>query len=82
MFHYVRPEGCNSLTFLNYFSLEKFCDFLDEFVGRLKLISPQDFLDSIINEKVIPENALLLSFDDGLYDHYRWVYPELLKRGI
>lgn len=82
MFHYVRPEKSNKLKFLNYFSLEKFCVFLDKEIVRLKLITPEAYLDSIINEKAIPENALLLSFDDGLYDHYKWVYPELHKRGI
>ena len=30
MFHYVRPENNNSFKFLNYFSLEKFCNFLDK----------------------------------------------------
>jgi peptidoglycan/xylan/chitin deacetylase (PgdA/CDA1 family) len=82
MFHYVRPENSNNLKFLNYFSLDKFCDFLDKLIVRLKLISPEAYLDSIINKEAIPENALLLSFDDGLYDHYKWVYPELFKRGL
>lgn len=82
MFHYVRPIKINNLKFLNYFSLEKFSDFLDKEIVRLKLISPEAYLDSIINEKAIPENAFLLSFDDGLYNHYEWVYPELHKRGI
>ena len=82
MFHYVRPDNNNIFKFLNYFSLEKFCNFLDKEIVRLKLISPEEYLDSIIHDKSIPENALLLSFDDGLYDHYKWVFPELLKRGI
>jgi peptidoglycan/xylan/chitin deacetylase (PgdA/CDA1 family) len=82
MFHYIRPEKRNNLKFLNYFSLEKFCIFLDREIMRLKLITPEVYLDSIINNRAIPENALLLSFDDGLYDHYKWVFPELRKRGI
>ena len=81
MFHYVRLEKTNNLNFLNYFSLEKFSDFLDKEIVRLKLISQEAYLDSIINEKGIPENAFLLSFDDGLYDHYDLVYPGSYIKG-
>ena len=82
MFHYVRPTKRNKFKHLNYFPLEQFRKFLDKELLRLKVISPEAYLEAVINEKAIPENALLLSFDDGLYDHYKWVYPELIKRKI
>jgi peptidoglycan/xylan/chitin deacetylase (PgdA/CDA1 family) len=82
MFHYVRPLNGNNLVYLNFFSQELFCDFLDKELDRLKLISPEGFLGALKNNSAIPDNALLLSFDDGLKDHYTWVFPELVKRGL
>ena len=32
--------------------------------------------------RILPDNALLLTFDDGYIDHYENVYPALKKRGI
>ena len=39
-------------------------------------------LDLINNSFSLPENSCLLTFDDGLKDHIKYVLPELNKRKI
>jgi peptidoglycan/xylan/chitin deacetylase (PgdA/CDA1 family) len=83
MFHYVKPtKESSKYPNLNFFPLDQFCNFLDEYLERLKLVSPDQFIHAIEKKIRIPENALLLSFDDGLGDHYKWVFPELMSRGL
>ena len=82
MFHYVRPAATNILPHSHFFSLENFCRFLDANLERLSRIKPAGFIDAISNKKPIPDDAYLLSFDDGLYEHYQWVFPELVKRNL
>jgi peptidoglycan/xylan/chitin deacetylase (PgdA/CDA1 family) len=81
MFHYVKPDN-HDFPYLNYFSLDDFREFLDTNLKFLKLVSPQEYIDLVSQGKNIPENAQLMSFDDGLQDHYQWVFPELKKRGL
>lgn len=81
MFHYVRPSIGN-LPNLVSFSLEKFEIFLDKNIETLQRYQAKHLLDLLINQKQLPDDSILLTFDDGLIDHYEWVYPALKKRGI
>lgn len=82
MFHYVRPAATNILPHSHFFSLENFCRFLDKNLEKLSRIKPAGFIEAAGDNKKIPDDAFLLSFDDGLYEHYKWVFPELAKRGL
>jgi peptidoglycan/xylan/chitin deacetylase (PgdA/CDA1 family) len=82
MFHYVRPAAANILTYSHFFPLEDFCSFLDTNLERLSRITPSAFIKSVSNNRPIPDDTYLLSFDDGLFEHYQWVFPELTKRRL
>ncbi len=81
MFHYVRPKDDAELPYLNQFSRDEFCRSLDLFQNRYEVLSPGEFIE-YLEGNTFPENSCLLTFDDGLSDHYRWVYPELKARGL
>ena len=50
---------------------------LKEDLSSLKSVKNGEF-----TVKDIPTNSVLLTFDDGLKDHFQFVFPELKKHGI
>jgi peptidoglycan/xylan/chitin deacetylase (PgdA/CDA1 family) len=80
MYHYVRPAS-SGLPFFRYLHIEDFRRQLDHFQREYRLIDRRDFLASLDGVPA-PEDAMVLTFDDGLVDHYRHVLPELRARGL
>ena len=79
MYHYVRPDN-SCYPYLNYLNLNIFQRQLDYFQNKYGFISKQDFINSIDSNE--PLKGVVLSFDDGLKDHYKYVLPELKKRKL
>lgn len=82
MYHYVRP-GTDAPPYEYYYlDLDDFRSQLDYFENSYDLISQDQFLDCVHGEKHPPKNAAILTFDDGLIDHYEHVLPELQARKL
>lgn len=81
MYHYVR-ESVPHLPFFRYLSFDNFKKQLDYFEKNFGLVSFEEFCRLKIEPKFINvlKNKILLSFDDGLKEHFSLVFPELLKR--
>ena len=79
MYHYVR-EGSEDLPYFRYLHTHDFIDQLDYLQNYYDLISKDQFLESI-ETKVPVKNAMVLTFDDGLIDHYH-VTEILVERGL
>ena len=77
MYHYVRPKENSKLR---YFDLKDFKAQLNFFEKKFGFLSIDEFKYNIDNK--INNNKVLLTFDDGLKDHYEYVLPELVKRKI
>ena len=77
MYHYVRPRENSRLRYLD---LEDFKTQLAFFEKEFGFLSIDEFRYNIENK--ISSNKVLLTFDDGLKDHYNYVLPELVKRKI
>jgi len=80
-YHYVRPLS-TQFPHLKYLSLHTFEQQLDYFEREYGFISKTDFERILRKKKIDIPGGVLLTFDDGLSDHFHWVYPELLKRGL
>ncbi|EAK7296915.1 polysaccharide deacetylase [Campylobacter upsaliensis] len=82
MYHYVR-ESMPHLPFFRYLSFDNFKKQLDYFEKNFGLVSFEEFCRLKAEPKFINvlKNKILLTFDDGLKEHFTLVYPELLKRG-
>jgi len=80
-YHYVQNYN-KEYPNLHILSLEKFRKQLDFFEKNYYLPSKEEFLDYINNNKKLPENSIILTFDDGLKCHYTHVYKELKKRKL
>jgi len=79
MYHYVR-EHRDDLPYFTYLHIDSFERQLDYFVANHRVATQAEFEKSLATG--IPlENAVVLTFDDGLADHHDYVYPALAKRG-
>ena len=82
MYHYVRP-GMDVPPYGYYhLPLESFRRQLDHLEAEYDLLSRERFFECVRGERAPPEGATVLTFDDGLKDHYRWVLPELEARDL
>jgi len=79
-YHYIKPFS-KLLPDLKYMKLDYFCRQLDYFEKKYGFISKKSFKQSLSEKKVV-EPGVLLTFDDGLLDHFQWVYTELKNRGL
>ena len=79
MYHYVRPNSINYPFFKNL-DLDLFSKQLDYFQKQYGFLSKKDYQYSV--KTGVPKKGVVLTFDDGLKDHYNYVLPELNKRGL
>jgi len=79
MYHYVRLEN-PSFPFFKFLHVKDFIKQVDFFQQKSEVLNPQILKDCVSNCNV-PE-GYVLTFDDGLKDHYDYVFPELKKRGL
>lgn len=82
MYHYVRDlenSRYPKIRGLDYSLFRQQIQYLKE---NFSIITMEELIASYEEAYELPENALLLSFDDGYKDHYLNVYPVLKEYGI
>jgi peptidoglycan/xylan/chitin deacetylase (PgdA/CDA1 family) len=83
MYHYVRDLARSRYPAIKGLSTERFSRQLDHIAENYVPVSIEDVLESLEDpSRSWPDNAILLTFDDGLIDHFINVFPLLDKRGI
>jgi peptidoglycan/xylan/chitin deacetylase (PgdA/CDA1 family) len=80
MYHYVR-EFVKELPHLIYLHIEDFTKQIDYFMEHYHILSIEEMKWCTQNEKII-DNGIILTFDDGLIDHYNFVFPALKERNL
>ena len=80
MYHYVRRHDAD-LPHFTYLDVDSFERQLDYFSQHHRIASRADFEQSLKTCKPL-QNTLVLTFDDGFADHYQYVRPALLARGL
>jgi peptidoglycan/xylan/chitin deacetylase (PgdA/CDA1 family) len=80
MYHYVRPERA-ALPYFRYLPLDGFRRQLDHFATTGRIASAAEFEHALATGEAA-RDALVLTFDDGLFDHHEFVLPELQARGL
>lgn len=81
MYHYVRPAVDRPPNYY-YLDIEDFRRQLDHFEAEHGIVDRETFVAAMRGERPVPESGVVLTFDDGLIDHYEWVLPELRDRGL
>lgn len=78
MYHYVR-KPIQDLPFFKALDFDDFVKQLDYFEAKFGIADFEDVLSLSRGEVV---NKVFLTFDDGVIDHYKFVLPELKRRGV
>jgi peptidoglycan/xylan/chitin deacetylase (PgdA/CDA1 family) len=81
MYHYVRPIAGSRFPGIKGRELHEFDAQLDHVSRNYTVVGFADVLDALRGGKPLPTNACILTFDDGLRDHYVHVFPRLRARG-
>ncbi|WP_236103480.1 hypothetical protein [Campylobacter armoricus] len=83
MYHYIREKRLE-LPYFRYLHINNFKKQLNFFEKEFGFVSYDEFLylkeNPLFCSKL--KNKILLTFDDGLKDHYTYVFDELVKRKI
>lgn len=84
MYHYIRDLKRTRYPEIKGLDLSDFIDQVRELKNNLSFISIEQCLEYLQrpNSTKIPENAALLTFDDGYIEHYTEVFPILDDFGI
>jgi len=82
MYHYVRDSAATAFPEIRALAPELFARQLDWLQGQYSIIDLPRFEAALNREASLPPNAVLLTFDDGLIDHYETVLPLLQARGL
>jgi len=84
MYHYVRDPGdaAEAGSGIPGLPVERFAAQLDELAQRHTFVSWPQVRGALRGDAALPPNACLLTFDDGLRDHYLNVFPLLQARGL
>jgi len=84
MYHYVRDGGdaAEAGTGIPGWPTANFAAQLDYAKAHYNMVSWADVRAHVLEDKPLPEAACLLTFDDGVSDHYLNVFPALEARGM
>lgn len=82
MYHYVRPIKNSKYSNIKGLEFNNFKKQINFFQKNFNIISQQDFINTLYAKKIQKKPSILLTFDDGLMDHYQYVFPYLIKKKI
>ena len=84
MYHYVRDPGdrCEAGTGIPGLSVAQFEAQVARLAREHAMIAWPDLRDFLVEGRPLPPSACLLTFDDGLLDHFHHVYPVLRAHGL
>jgi peptidoglycan/xylan/chitin deacetylase (PgdA/CDA1 family) len=82
MYHYVRDLRRSRYPGIKGRTVEEFDAQLDHLTTHHTICSTRDVLAAVRGERPLPPDACLLTFDDGLIDHFTVVLPRLVERGL
>lgn len=83
MYHYVRRETQRPPDYY-HLDIDDFRRQLDYFEDNFGFLTKKDFISAIREDNKTGDlpSGVILTFDDGLKDHYEVVFPELKDRGL
>ena len=82
MYHYVRELKKGKSLNLNALDYKKFQEQIKFFKKNCNIISSEEFIEICKNKKFLKKPSIILTFDDGYKDHYKFVFPFLRKNKV
>lgn len=82
MYHYVRDLKHTRYPRIKGLDTEIFIRQINYLEQNYRLVTMEQVISAYQDNVPLPENAALLTFDDGYADHFTTVFPILKNRGI
>lgn len=84
MYHYIRDAGdaAEAGSGIPGLPVQSFTAQVDQLAQQYEMVSWYQIRDALLEQKPLPARACLLTFDDGVCDHYLNVFPILASRNI
>lgn len=82
MYHYVRDLSKSKYPKIKGLDNKLFNKQIKYFKKNYNFVTINDIIDVYDHNASLPNNPIILTFDDGYKDHYTNVYPVLLKNNI
>ena len=81
MYHYVREKN-NKDKVLNFLELKRFKDQINFFKKNTNILNNDEFSSILKSKNIRKKPSVVLTFDDGYTDHYKYVFPILSEKKI
>ena len=81
-YHYIREPNFSKYKNFNYLKFSKFRKQLSFFKKNFQIVSADEMIYFLQFKEKLKKPLLMLSFDDGYIDHYKYVLPALIKNKI
>lgn len=82
MYHYVRDLENSKYPEIKGLDTSLFMEQISYLKKNYNILSMEEIIDFFLNKEDLPANSVLLTFDDGLVDHYKTVFPILLENKL
>lgn len=82
MYHYIRDAARTRYPDIKSTTIDTFKSQLGYIKTQYRVITMEELFESAAKKKKLPQNAMLLTFDDGLIDHFENVFPILQNEGM
>ncbi|MDB3873553.1 polysaccharide deacetylase family protein [Pelagibacteraceae bacterium] len=82
MYHYVRDIKKTKFPKLKALDIKDFKEQINYFKSKFNILNQDSFLEIINSNKVPKKKSVLLTFDDGYKDHFKFAFPILKKNNI
>jgi len=82
MYHYVRDATATAFPDIRALPPALFDEQLEWLQAHYAVVDLAAFEAAVDGRRALPDNAALLTFDDGFVDHYETVLPRLRARGM
>ena len=81
-YHYVREIKKSKYSNLKGLEFNNFKKQINFFIKNFNVLTNDDFIEIIKTKKIPKKKSILLTFDDGYIDHWKFVYPYLKEKKI